>query len=66
MTHTSLDLAAALQVRLHSARGDDAAAAKVLETLVESPGGQKPVHVQRLVELLRDQKDIEVRIRPMR
>ncbi|HEX2748483.1 MAG TPA: tetratricopeptide repeat protein, partial [Verrucomicrobiales bacterium] len=45
------ELAAALQVRLFAGRGDDAAAARALQGLVESPAGSKPAHVQRLVEL---------------
>ncbi|HEX2749855.1 MAG TPA: tetratricopeptide repeat protein, partial [Verrucomicrobiales bacterium] len=49
---TAPEMAASLSVRLFAARGDDASAARALQSLVESPGGQKPAHVQRLVELL--------------
>ena len=52
LTADAPELASALRVRLLSNRGDDAAAARALQALVESPGGQKAVHVQRLVELL--------------
>jgi len=48
----SAELASAMQVRLHGARGEQEAAALAMLKLVESPGGQKPAQVQRLVDLL--------------
>jgi tetratricopeptide (TPR) repeat protein len=48
----SAELASAMQVRLHSSRGEQDEAAQAMLKLVEAPGGQKPAHVQRLVDLL--------------
>ncbi|MES2705311.1 MAG: tetratricopeptide repeat protein [Verrucomicrobiota bacterium] len=47
------ELATALLVRLQGQRNDHAGAADSLKKLIESPGGRKSAHVQRLVELYR-------------
>lgn len=51
VTATAPELATALRVRLFTARGDLENAARALEAQVKSPGGQKALTVQRLVEL---------------
>ncbi|HWB04783.1 MAG TPA: tetratricopeptide repeat protein [Verrucomicrobiales bacterium] len=51
VTAEAPELAAALRVRLFNARGDVLGAAAAMQALVESAGGQKAAHVQRLVEL---------------
>lgn len=45
------EMGTALLVRLQTTRGDYLGASETMQKLVETPGGRKPVYVQRLVEL---------------